>query len=163
MKESIIDFLNTWELPNDTRVPVDHLSMDKEDSYSEISQKEREEVVVFRDELRDVLQKETVEPLNKWMEKINVQIQVGRRAGKYTVSFQTEENSFLAGLLVEVLTEVENGNFHRYKVCPDCKWAFYDSSKSSTKKWCSMNKNSATGRACGTIAKVRRFREKEKS
>jgi predicted RNA-binding Zn ribbon-like protein len=56
---------------------------------------------------------------------------------------------------------VEN-SFHRVKICPDCKYAFYDQSKSSTKKWCSMTKNSPSGRACGTIAKVKKFRDKSK-
>ncbi|XXM72328.1 CGNR zinc finger domain-containing protein [Lysinibacillus sphaericus] len=40
------------------------------------------------------------------------------------------------------------------------RFFFYDGSKSNTKKWCSMNKNGPDGRACGTMAKVRRYREK---
>lgn len=46
----------------------------------------------------------------------------------------------------------------RLKVCAnaDCRWAFYDESKSRTRRWCDES-------ACGNLLKVRRFRERQNS
>jgi predicted RNA-binding Zn ribbon-like protein len=45
-----------------------------------------------------------------------------------------------------------NQDVGRLKTCgnPDCGWAFYDESKSRTRRWCAD--------ACGNLVKVRRFR-----
>jgi len=45
----------------------------------------------------------------------------------------------------------------RVKVCenPNCRWIFYDESKSRTKRWCTNDK-------CANLWKVRRFRERHK-
>jgi len=53
-----------------------------------------------------------------------------------------------AGLLI--------GDRRRIKRCPshDCLWLFYDSSKNLSRRWCAMDD-------CGTLEKVRRYREKE--
>ncbi|ADK15692.1 MULTISPECIES: CGNR zinc finger domain-containing protein [Clostridium] len=44
----------------------------------------------------------------------------------------------------------------RIKLCenPECRWVFYDESKSHTRKWCDNT--------CATLIKVRRFRENRK-
>ncbi len=45
----------------------------------------------------------------------------------------------------------------RVKICSgdDCGWLFLDTSKNKSRQWCDM-------RDCGNLAKVRRFREKQK-
>ena len=45
----------------------------------------------------------------------------------------------------------------RIKVCanPDCRWVFYDESKSRTRRWCDDS--------CGNLLKVRRFRARERA
>lgn len=50
------------------------------------------------------------------------------------------------------------GDLARIKVCenPDCRWVFYDRSRSRTRRWC----EGASG--CGNLLKVRRFRERQK-
>jgi predicted RNA-binding Zn ribbon-like protein len=52
-----------------------------------------------------------------------------------------------AGLLI--------GDRRRIKRCPahDCLWLFYDSSKNLSRRWCAMDD-------CGTLEKVRRYRQK---
>lgn len=54
---------------------------------------------------------------------------------------------------VEMITEYQK---ERIKLCenPECKWIFYDESKSHTRKWCDNT--------CATLMKVRRFRENKK-
>ncbi len=50
---------------------------------------------------------------------------------------------------------LENGPLERVKECPGerCAWLFLDSSKNRSRTWCSM-------KACGNMAKVRRFRQR---
>jgi predicted RNA-binding Zn ribbon-like protein len=36
---------------------------------------------------------------------------------------------------------------------------FYDHTRNASKRWCLMNAGGPNGRACGTIAKVRRYRQ----
>jgi predicted RNA-binding Zn ribbon-like protein len=45
----------------------------------------------------------------------------------------------------------------RLRECPgeDCRWLFLDTSKSSRRQWCDMQ-------TCGNLAKVRRFRERQR-
>lgn len=48
------------------------------------------------------------------------------------------------------------GEFKRLKVCenPACRWLFYDSTRSRTRRWCASN--------CGSLIKVRRFRKRQR-
>jgi predicted RNA-binding Zn ribbon-like protein len=50
-----------------------------------------------------------------------------------------------------------DGRWERVKICPadDCRWAFYDRSKNRSRHWCAMS-------ACGTRAKSRAFRERQR-
>ena len=45
----------------------------------------------------------------------------------------------------------------RVKICSgdDCGWLFLDTSKNKSRQWCDM-------KDCGNLAKVRRFRERQK-
>ena len=63
--------------------------------------------------------------------------------------------SDIAASFADMLVE---GDPTRIKVCenPDCKWVFYDRSRSRTRRWC----EGPTG--CGNLLKVRRFRERHK-
>ncbi|MGD6903171.1 CGNR zinc finger domain-containing protein [Bacillus infantis] len=163
-KDEIIMFLNTWELPNDSRIPRENL-INQDDLKTYFSQKNTDyltDVILFRDELRKVVSASSLESMNQWILKRNINTQLKVEKGRYRLDFYTNQSSIIDHILILVLQKVEEGNFHRYKICPDCKWAFYDTSKSSTKKWCSMKKDSPSGRACGTIAKVKTYREKNK-
>jgi predicted RNA-binding Zn ribbon-like protein len=42
-------------------------------------------------------------------------------------------------------------------MCPDCRLVFYDATRNQSKRWCQMSAAEG-GRACGSIAKVRRWR-----
>ncbi|UOE53481.1 CGNR zinc finger domain-containing protein [Cytobacillus oceanisediminis] len=163
-KDEIIMFLNTWELPNDSRIPREHLTT-QEDLKTYFAQENTDnltDVILFRNDLRKVVSNSSLKVINQWIIKRNINIQMMVDNGRYRLDFHTNQNSIIDHILILILRKVEEGNFHRYKICPDCKWAFYDRSKSSTKKWCSMKKNSSSGRACGTIAKVKKYREKNK-
>ena len=63
----------------------------------------------------------------------------------------------LARLMAMVAAGVESGGWERLKACPreECEWAFYDRSKNSSGRWCSME-------SCGNIEKARAFRERRR-
>jgi predicted RNA-binding Zn ribbon-like protein len=62
--------------------------------------------------------------------------------------------SEIAASFVELLA---HGEPTRLKVCAnhDCQWAFYDSSKNRSRRWCGSP-------TCGTADKVRRFRARRR-
>ncbi len=61
----------------------------------------------------------------------------------------------LARLVLFVLTASATGEWARLKVCTNdgCRWAFWDSSRNRSGKWCTMS-------LCGNQAKVRSYRER---
>jgi predicted RNA-binding Zn ribbon-like protein len=63
----------------------------------------------------------------------------------------------LAKLMAIVAAAVEHGRWARLKACPreECEWAFYDRSKNSSGRWCSME-------SCGNIEKAKAFRRRRR-
>jgi predicted RNA-binding Zn ribbon-like protein len=60
-------------------------------------------------------------------------------------------------LLVEAVAQsVGGGAWRRMKLCAstDCRWAFYDASRSGTSRWCSMG-------SCGNRHKTRAYRSRQ--
>jgi hypothetical protein len=71
-------------------------------------------------------------------------------------SLRISAASGVAGLdfIVEtVAASVGGGSWRRLKLCasPDCRWAFYDTSRSGTSRWCRME-------VCGNRHKTRAYR-----
>jgi predicted RNA-binding Zn ribbon-like protein len=63
----------------------------------------------------------------------------------------------ISALAAAVHQAVLTGTWTRLKSCanPECRWLFYDESRSRTARWCSM-------RACGSITKARRYRARQR-
>ncbi|RSK54606.1 CGNR zinc finger domain-containing protein [Bacillus canaveralius] len=169
--QQLLLFLNTWEIPNHDRRPIEHLQTKQQllefaktqiGFTSEIDS--LEEAVSFRNDVRKMIASGEADYINAWIIKRGLQFRVHRIDAKerFSPGFTSEKDSLIDFMLTNMMELIVSGSFQRIKICPDCKWAFFDQSKSGTKKWCSMNVNSPSGRACGTIAKVRRFRNKEK-
>lgn len=61
-------------------------------------------------------------------------------------------------VLVALTTAMRDGTWIRLKVCADdeCLWAFYDSSRARTAKWCEMG-------VCGNRAKQKAWRERTRN
>lgn len=153
--EHVRELLNTWLIPNDTREPAD-----KFDDFAherELPAAARHEVQELRDDLRRVVERSADADaiLTAWIERAGVRTVV--RDG--WVTFVTANG--IAGSLVEtVLAAIVDGTWRRLKACPDCRWVFYDHTRNGGKRWCMMNADGAGARGCGTIAKVRRYRER---
>jgi predicted RNA-binding Zn ribbon-like protein len=61
----------------------------------------------------------------------------------------------LAKVVAASVTARIKGTWGRLKICPadDCAWAFYDTSRNRSRRWCSME-------VCGNRQKVRTFRSR---
>ena len=68
-----------------------------------------------------------------------------------------------AGNLFAAVLARSDGHWKRLKACPDCRGVFYDHTRNGSKRWCLMYAGGPDGRACGTIAKVRRYRDKQRA
>ena len=63
----------------------------------------------------------------------------------------------LGRILADAAVASYKGTWARLKICnaEDCRWAYYDHSKSRTGKWCAME-------TCGNRHKTRRYRKRRK-
>lgn len=66
-------------------------------------------------------------------------------------------NGALARLAESVAREVSQGDPERLRICAneDCRWVFFDTSRTGRRKWCDMS-------TCGNRAKAARHRERRK-
>ena len=66
-------------------------------------------------------------------------------------------DALLARLLAAVAVAIADGRWKRMKACgqPGCRWAYYDSSRNTSRAWCDMT-------TCGNRAKARAFRERQR-
>lgn len=144
--ETVRQLLNTWLIPNDTRVPTDRLPTGTPTA-----------VRALRDDLRSVVVREAEidEVLSEWI--IRLQITPVVIGGE--VRFRGRPGA--GDLLAIVLEAVARGEWSRLKACPDCQWVFYDNTRNASKRWCLMNAGGTGGRSCGSIAKVRRHRSRK--
>ena len=64
----------------------------------------------------------------------------------------------LGTILADVVVASSKGTWARIKICAaeDCRWAYYDHSKSRSGRWCAME-------TCGNRHKTRRYRRKNRT
>lgn len=171
--EVVRQFLNTWVLPSSTRQAEDHLPglLADQAAWSQrfpvlpLHDGDSPEVLVpLRDALRALAARHPLawDEVTRWLERYPPQVQLLGEGDDRTVRHVAAPHGGVAGaILASVVDAVNDGTWSRIKVCPDCQWVFYDRSRSRTKVWCDMLAGDAGGRACGTIAKVRHFRERQ--
>ncbi|MGH9209636.1 MAG: CGNR zinc finger domain-containing protein [Acidimicrobiales bacterium] len=113
----------------------------------------------LRDDLRSVVEgaPEADAILTRWIDRLGLAVVVEDGA----VRFHHDASPAGATLAV-VLDTISTGTWHRLKACPDCRWVFYDRTRSGTKRWCLMNAAGPNGRGCGNIAKARRHRARQR-
>jgi predicted RNA-binding Zn ribbon-like protein len=141
--EQIRELLNTWLIPNDTRLPTDRLPPGAPVALR-----------ALRDDLRAIVSREEgPELLNDWIERLGVTPAVDGG-----VRFRAARHP--GDLLAIVLEAIAGGTWERLKACPDCKWVFYDNTRNAGKRWCLMTAGGPQGRSCGSIAKVKRHRSR---
>jgi predicted RNA-binding Zn ribbon-like protein len=159
--EQIRELLNSWLIPNDVRVPEDHFDKYVAAPHSPQSPTELHGLRALRDQVRAVVEMTApLSSLDGWVTKLKVRPRFVDDGPK--VTFDTGKST-AGALLSIVLCAVQDGTWGRLKACPDCRWVFFDRTRNGTKRWCLMNAGNPAGRACGTNAKVRRFRERQRA
>ena len=170
--ELVRRFLNTWRIDADTREPADELrwlladrrAWEKRFPGWPPGSGDTEDLLVrLRDDLRGALgaAEGWTEALNRWLGGYPLVARVVEEEG-LSVRYEPEAEAGFAGrVLATVARGVEDGTFSRIKACPDCHWIFYDKSRSRTRVWCGMYAGDG-GRACGTISKVSRYRQRHR-
>jgi len=154
--EPVRALLNSWLIPNDSRQPTDLFSeFAREQGWTA---KEAARVRQLRADLRRMVEAGHAEAdcLNEWVERCGLRPAVDDGALAYR-----HDGGPAGAVLAAVITAVGAGTWMRLKACPDCRWVFYDSTRNRSKRWCLMYAGGPQGRACGTIAKVRRYRDRQ--
>jgi hypothetical protein len=154
--ESVRALLNTWLIPNDSRQPTDR--------FDDLVRQERwtgpESALVhdLRDDLRRLVETGSADAdcLNGWIGRLGLRPMVDDGQ----ISFR-HQGGPVGDLVATVIGAISAGTWKRVKACPDCRWVFYDSTRNASKRWCLMYAGGPQGRACGTIAKVRRYRARQ--
>lgn len=153
--------LNTWRLPNRTRVPEEHFDafateqdLTNHDEAARLKQ--------LRDDLRSVVEgKAGADVLNVWLHEVPLRVAVEATGTGAAIRYQ-HEAGITGEVLATILEAIETGQWARLKACPDCRLVFFDHTRNGGKRWCGMYAGGPQGRACGTIAKVRRHRARQK-
>ena len=154
--EPVRTLLNSWLIPNDSRRPADNFGQLARDQ-SWRGQTARV-VAQLRDDLRQVVETGDTSGLNQWIARLELRLAVedGQLAYRH-------QGGPAGELLAAVIGAIGEGSWRRLKACPDCHWVFYDNTRNGSKRWCLMYAGGPDGRACGTIAKVRRYRDRQAS
>jgi len=103
------------------------------------------------------LDEERVERLDRAVGRAPVRVRFAPGRDPALVAGCDGVDGAIARLMASVAAAVENGTWERLKACPreECEWAFYDRSKNSSGRWCSME-------SCGNIEKAKAFRERRR-
>ena len=120
------------------------------------------ELVELRDGLLRLLEADPAPDdaawLSGWCERTGLGVTIIVEGGQLAVGLTHPAGSGLAGAVVEaVAAALTQGTWSRLRRCPDCRLVFWDRTRNASKIWCGMYAG-ADGRACGSIAKVRRYR-----
>jgi len=166
--EIVRTFLNTWEIPNDTREPIDQLKnqifltkfINENFPTIDFNSEKLDELFQFRNDIRKSIELGEINLLNEWLLRKPLHVAISNQ--NILQYAPVKENDIICEMLNIIVESIGLNQWNRLKACPDCKWVFYDYSKNGSKRWCGMYAGGPKGRACGTIAKVKRYREKNK-
>lgn len=154
--EFVRKLLNSWVIPNDSRIPADRFA-----SFVAKEGVERREAGPLR-RLRDDLRAE-VERISGADERVQAWIRDSVRIGVSDGRLRFDATGGAVGrVLSAVVGAMAAGTWTRLKACPDCRWVFFDHSRNASKRWCLMTAGANGGRSCGSIAKVRRYRQRHR-
>lgn len=159
----LIDLMNSWHIPNDSRVAEDQL--DEWVSGGAWDRKvpnlpcprDVEALRRWRDGLRALIEGDP----STFGELLNERdlVWLVDRSGVTVDGTSDQEPVEL--VLQKTVTLAQTGELRRVKSCSDCRWVFFDTSRNNSRVWCAMD--AAPGRrGCGAIAKTRRYRERSR-
>jgi predicted RNA-binding Zn ribbon-like protein len=155
--EQVRELLNSWLIPNDTRQPADRF--EELASRRQWARQDAKVIRELRDDLRHVVEDGGVaaaDNLTGWIGRLGMRPVIAGGQIDYR-----HDGGPAAGIFAIVMAAISAGTWVRLKACPDCRWVFYDNTRNGSKRWCLMTAGGPDGRACGTISKVRRYRDRQ--
>jgi predicted RNA-binding Zn ribbon-like protein len=120
------------------------------------------EFVELRTALRESLGVERPVALEGWLRRHPLRAEISADPEAPALVLRPVDGSAVGHLLALVAEAVRAGQWARLKACPDCAWVFYDRSRNGGRRWCAMSAGGPDGRGCGSIAKVRAYRERKR-
>ena len=169
--ELVIDFVNTHDLEEQTdelSTPAGLTAWLRErgllsDDAPAVQPAQRVRAIELREALRAVLaehnggdrETDAIAELERTAERGQLSVRFARDG---SIRIEPRAGGFagvLASLLVPIGEAVADGTWERVKACraDDCRWAFYDTSRNRSGRWCDMA-------VCGNRSKVRAYRTK---
>jgi predicted RNA-binding Zn ribbon-like protein len=125
------------------------------------SAREREEIVGLRADLRSWLAGPVDESaLNDWLKRVPLQ----PRILEGQIAHRPLERHLVGIVLACVVDAIADGVWPRLKACDECQYVFFDHTRNGSRRWCMMARGAdPNGRSCGAIAKVRRYRGRQRA
>ena len=129
-----------------------------------VSEADRQLAVQVRDALRSaalvnsVPARERSDSAGQSFGELPLVVRIGDASKPELASGEGGVKGALGSILADVVVASSKGTWARMKICAaeDCRWAYYDHSKSRTGRWCAME-------TCGNRHKTRRYRRKKRS
>jgi predicted RNA-binding Zn ribbon-like protein len=102
---------------------------------------------------RDELDEPTLRRANGVLAAIPVHVELARDGELRLAGSAGAVPRALAEMLTVAVRSSADGSWRRLRACaaPECRWVFYDDSRSGAGRWCSMS-------SCGNRAKTARYR-----
>jgi hypothetical protein len=170
--EVVRTFLNTWAIPNDERrEPLDdlwRLHADPaawEQALPGVRRPGRAalpQLRHLRTALRGALGQGHPIGLSPWLSALPLRPRLDPDESSRPVSLVPQRVSAAGQLLSFAVNAVADGDWHRLRACPDCRYVFFDSSRNGSRTWCRMTREDEHGRSCGSLAKARAKRARDR-
>ncbi len=119
--------------------------------------------IELRDALRRILMAHSGTPLvseeldivNEVLARLPLDVQIDASGSPRVAARGEGVTAALGRVVCDVARARTLGTWERLKLCPaeDCLWAFFDSSKNRSRRWCSMD-------VCGNRTKTRSYRRR---
>jgi predicted RNA-binding Zn ribbon-like protein len=133
------------------------------DGDARVSRRDLGLAIELRDALRRTLMahsgmplvSEELEIVNEVLARIPLDVQIDASGAPRVAPRGEGVAAALGRVVCDVARARTLGTWDRLKLCPaeDCLWAFFDSSKNRSRRWCSMN-------VCGNRTKTRSYRRR---
>lgn len=155
-------FLNTWS--NELGIEDFDTAKSTDDwlrrvdlwAGAKITSKQHREILQFRDALRAwVLDNENYQPINQLLSGTVFQAEFGSEGD---LQFRPRSDANVLSTLTNAISDSQrDSTWDRFKCCelPTCGWAFYDTTRSRTRRWCSM-------KTCGSRHKAREYYKRKR-
>ena len=131
-----------------------------------VSRRDLASAIELRDALRRIflahsgvaLPNEELDAVNQALARIPLDVQVDADGAPHFEPRGEGVAAVLGRVVCDVTRARTLGTWNRLKLCPaeDCLWAFFDSSKNRSRRWCSMD-------VCGNRTKTREYRRRVQS